>query len=159
MSANQIGLAALITVVAGATPSRSIAEEHNDPFEAMQNPKRLLLGAMLTEAQVAQIRELRKAQWAREREIEKRFKVLSEEFDDKFTSAGSIDAAALASLVEQMEELQTESENAKFKIMLQMRALLTAEQLDRVSQTHQKMKSLESQMRALEPTVASEAVR
>jgi Spy/CpxP family protein refolding chaperone len=133
------------------------AEEPRDPFEGMQTPKRMLRGAMLSETQVAQIRELRKTQWAEDKQLQAKLKTLWEQLDEKLTAGGPADTAELTALEDECEELQAESNRGKFKIMLQVRALLTAEQLRRVAQTHQKERSLNAQLRGLEPTIAGEA--
>jgi Spy/CpxP family protein refolding chaperone len=147
-------LTTLSVCLLAAMPAR--AEPQRDPFEGMQNPKHLLRGASLTETQVAKIRELRKKQWDEEKEIQTKMSALWSQFDEKFTVDGPIDAAELSSIEQQFEQLQARSERAKFMVMLQIRELLTAEQLTRVSQTHQKLKDLNAQMRALAPTVAGE---
>ena len=64
--------------------------------------------------------------------------------------------AELTALEEQYEALHARSERAKFQVMVQIRALLTPEQLDRVARTHRRMKDLDAQLRALEPTIAGE---
>ncbi len=148
-----------LTALLVATSARALAEEHSDPFEAMQNPKRLLRGAMLTEAQVAEIRELRKSQWEQEKEIQTKLKAIWEQWDDKFTSTEPLDQAALISLYEHGQELQAQSEHGKLLVALQIRALLTPEQLSRVSEAHQKTKLVNSQLRELPATIAAESGR
>jgi Spy/CpxP family protein refolding chaperone len=147
-------LSALGVCLLAAMPIR--AETHHDPFEGMQNPKQLLRGASLTEAQVAKIRELRQNQWEQEKEIQTKMSALWSQFEDKFTREGPVDVAELTSIEEQFEQLQARSERAKFMVMLLMRSLLTPEQVSRVSQTHQKVKDLSAQARALEPTIAGQ---
>ena len=146
-----------LLVMVGAVPAR--AEEPRDPFEAMQSPKRLLRGAMLSETQVAQIRELRKTQWAEDKQLQAKLKTLWEQLEEKLTSSGPVDAAELTALEDEAEQLQVESNRGKFKVLLQMRALLTVDQLRRVALTHQKEKSLNAQLRGLEPTIAAESER
>ncbi len=153
----KIGLSLLMALlVAFLIPLSAAADERFDPFEAMQNPKRLLRGAMLSDEQVAQIRELRRTQMAEDKEIQKKLKTLWDRFDEMFTSGGAIDQAELTSMMEQGQRLQSQSERGKLKVMFQMRELLTPAQLSRVSQAHQRMKTLETQERLIEPTIASE---
>ena len=150
-----IRLSFVASLLLAAVPAQ--AEERSDPFEAMQNPKRLLRGAMLTEAQVVQIRELRKEQIDQENEIQTKLKALWATWDDKFTSTEALDPEALMALYEQGEQLKSQSEHAKVRVMLQIRALLTPEQLTRVSEAHQKSKALNSQLRELPATIAAES--
>jgi Spy/CpxP family protein refolding chaperone len=159
----KLGVSLMVGWLVAAVPSRARADEHpaqanehNDPFEAMVGSRRLLRGAMLTEEQVAKIRELRRAQWAEEKEIQSKMKVVWEQLEDKFTSNGSINESELSALGAEGMRLQSQSELAKLRVGLQIRALLTPAQLARVAQAHQKMKSLEAQERAIEPTIAGE---
>jgi Spy/CpxP family protein refolding chaperone len=154
-----IRLSFLTALLVSAASAPALAEEHSDPFEGMQNPKRLLRGAMLTEAQLVQIRELRRSQWEQEKELQAKLKAIWEQFDDKFTSTEPLDQAALISLYERGQELQAQSEHAKLLVMIQMRALLAPDQLARVSEAHQKTKLLNGQLRELPATVAAESGR
>ncbi len=140
-----------------ATPIAGSADEHNDPFESMYNSKKLLRGAMFTEAQVTQIRDLRKTQLEHAKALQAQRKTLWDEFDERFTSSGTIDTAELKALAKQGQQLSDQEEDEKLAIMFQMRALLTPDQLRRVSDTHQKMKALNDQLKAFDPTVASES--
>jgi Spy/CpxP family protein refolding chaperone len=151
-------------------PAVAWAEDLKDPFEAMYSPKRLLRGAALTEAQLAQIRELRRAGRPQEKAIEKEIETLGDEFKDSFTSEAPLDAAHFASVLQRMDRLNEELDRLKVVNMLKIRALLTREQLASVARAHQKMKDIErrtkeiedlkrdldSQRRALGPTIAGE---
>jgi len=161
MTATKLLLSAVTALLLGATPKTALADDsqgdHRDPFEAMGNPKKLLRGAMFTEAQVAQIRDLRKAQLEHAKALKAKEKALWDQFDEMYTSSGTLDTAGLTALAKQAQQLWDQEEDEKVTIMVQMRALLTADQLRRVSDTHQKMKALNDQLKAFEPTVASES--
>jgi Spy/CpxP family protein refolding chaperone len=157
MAVSKLILSTLAALMLGATPTKASADEPRDPFEGMWNPKQLLRGAMLTEAQVGQIRALRKTQFQHEKELKAKQRALWDEFDEKFTGTSAIDTAQLAALAKAAEQLHDQGEAEKLAIMFQMRALLTADQLRRVSETHQKTKALNDQLKAFEPTVASES--
>ena len=156
MTATKLLLSAATALMLGATPSSAFADDHGDPFEAMYNSKKLLRGAMLTETQVNQIRDLRKTQLEHAKAFQAQRKTLWDDFDEKFTSSGTIDPAELKALAKQGQQLSDQEEDEKITILFQMRALLTADQLRRVSDTHQKMKALNDQLKAFAPTVASE---
>lgn len=156
MTATKLLLSAVTALLLGAAPNSPSADDHSDPFEAMYNSKKLLRGAMFTDAQVAQIRDLRKAQLEHAKALQAKKKALWDQFDDKLTSTGTIDTAELAALAKQAQQLGDQEEDEKLAIMFKMRALLTADQLRRVSETHQKIKALNDQLKAFEPTVASE---
>jgi Spy/CpxP family protein refolding chaperone len=156
MTATKLLLSAATALLLGATPTTASADEHNDPFEAMVNSKKLLRGAMFTDAQVTQIRDLRKTQLEHAKALQAQRKTLWDEFDERFTSSGTIDIAELKALAKQGQQLSDQEEDEKVAILFQMRALLTADQLRRVSDTHRKTKALNDQLKAFEPTVASE---
>ncbi len=139
-------------------------QDLTDPFYAMYNPKKTLRGADLTEGQMNEILQYRKATtWEREKQIVKERDALWRRFDDLYVSANPINEPELLSLAERSSQLTVEEEQLKTKVMFKMRAVLSPEQLKRVVETHQKVrdldsrsKDLETQKRALAPTVAAE---
>ena len=159
MTVAKLLLSAATALMLAAMPNMASADEHSDPFEAMYNSKKLLRGAMFTEAQVTQIRDLRKTQLEHAKALQAQRKALWDEFDERFTSTGTIDTAELKALAKQGQQLSDQEEDEKIGILIQMRALLTTEQLRRVSDTHQTMKLLNDQLKAFAPTVASEAAQ
>jgi Spy/CpxP family protein refolding chaperone len=145
-------------------------EPLRDPFEGMYNPKRLLHGARLTEAQLAQIREIRRPTRAKEIELEHEIDRLNGEWADRFTSEAPLDAPAIIAIVDKVEGLQKQMELLKAQNLVKMRAVLTKEQLAHVAAARRaereidwKLRSLDEQRRALEaqrrtigPTIAGE---
>jgi Spy/CpxP family protein refolding chaperone len=156
MTATKLVLSAVTALLLGATPNTAALDDHRDPFESMWNSKKLLRGAMFTDAQVAQIRDLRKPQLDHAKALEAQKKALWDQFDEKLTSTGTINPTELTALAKQAQQLADQEEDEKVTILVQMRALLTADQLRRVSDTHQKTKALNDQLQAFEPTIASE---
>jgi Spy/CpxP family protein refolding chaperone len=158
------GLAVLL--ISGVTTAAKAEEpkELTDPFYMMANPKRLLRGADLTDAQVAEIIEFRKTTtWDRETQATKERDDLWQQFNDLYMTTGPLDLAKATSLAERATKLTAEEEVLKAQVMFKMRSVLTPEQLKRVIETHQKLKNLDAQKeeidaqkKALEPTVASE---
>ena len=151
----RLGLA-LVLVLFGAIPATAFAD---DGFEGLAWGKRLLRGAMLTPAQVQQVRQLRAAQAAQEKSLQRDIEQLERQFDDTFTQPGALDEQKLFSLAKQLAALHAESDRGKVEVLIQIRALLTPEQRDRVHATHQTASELEDELHGLDPTIASEADR
>jgi Spy/CpxP family protein refolding chaperone len=166
MRSRMILLGFAVVFAGGLTTAAKADEpkELTDPFQGMGNPKRELRGADLTEAQMAEILDFRKATtWEREKQVTKECHELWQQFDELYLSAAPLDEAKAMSLAERAEKLSAEEELLKARVMLKMRSVLTPAQMKRVLDTHQKMKeldaqrdALEAQKKALEPTVASE---
>jgi Spy/CpxP family protein refolding chaperone len=157
---------AVLVVCAVSVPAfaEDPPQDLTDPFYSMQNPKRTLRGAELTEGQMNEILQYRKATtWEREKQIVKERDALWHRFDELYMAQGPLNEAELLSLSERSSQLSLEEEQLKTKVMFKMRSVLSPEQLKRVIDTHQKVRDLdsrkqdlESQKRALEPTVAAE---
>jgi Spy/CpxP family protein refolding chaperone len=154
---------AVVLVVALAGAAFADSADLKDPFEGMYNPKRMLRGAQLTEAQVEQIRQLRKPQRAAERAVEKELEVTWAEFEDKLLADGALDLAALAALHDKGTRLNAQLDQMKVTNLYKMRDLLTKQQLASVRQARQelreleqKSKELEAKKRALPATIAAE---
>jgi Spy/CpxP family protein refolding chaperone len=160
-------LLGLTVSLAGGVTTAAKAEEPKeltDPFHGMWNPKQLLRGADLTDAQMAEILDFRKATtWEREKTVMKECQDLWDQFDDLYMSAAPLDVAKATALADRASKLAAEGDVLKAQVMFRMRSVLTPEQLKRVLATHQTIKSLdaqikdlEAQKKALEPTVALE---
>lgn len=160
-------LAGIVCLTAGVARA-DYPDELTDPFYAMQNPKRLLRGAELTDAQVAEILRVRRTtEWEREKQVVKERDELWRQFDELYAgTAAALDEQKLLELFEKAQKLTAEEERLKAQVMIKMRALLTPEQLKRVVETHravrlmeQAREELETGRKALPPTIASEQAK
>jgi Spy/CpxP family protein refolding chaperone len=148
------GLAWLL-VLGWATLARS--EELKDPFHSMDGIKATFRGAALTENQMAQILELRKKTiWEREQQIEQEKESVWVAWRDLGAGAAPVDAAKLSALSDRAHQLDAEKDRLRAQFVIAIRNLLTPDQLRRVSETRQTIKSLDVQRRALNPTVEGE---
>jgi hypothetical protein len=129
------------------------AQELQDPFEGMNNPKRMLRGAAFTEAQVVQIRDLRRATRQREVALEREIDALGSVFWDKYLADAPLDAKAFVALEERINQLNREMDLLKIQSMIKIRALLTKEQLTRVAQSRGKIKELDRAIQGMEKAV------
>ncbi len=142
-------VAALASFVIGATSSVAVAEEPGG--EGHPGLHLLLKAANLTPAQRLQAHQLLKAGWVQQRALHEQLETLHAQLADKLASPGPITAADLAPLQQQLAQLRGQREQQHTQTLLQIRALLTADQLRQVAQTHEQLKSLRAQMKALLP--------
>ncbi len=158
------GWAVVLATGLAATARAEEPKELSDPFQGMGNPKRMLRGADLTEAQMAQILEFRRATtWDREQQVTKECHDLWRQFDDLYLGPEPLDVAKATALADRATKLCAQEEVLKAQVMLKMRSVLTPDQLKQVIETHRKVQSLDAQMdaleaqkKSLEPAVASE---
>ncbi len=111
----------LTILLAGGVATAAKAEEPKeltDPFQGMGNPKRELRGAELTDAQLAEILDFRKATtWEREKQVTKECHDLWDQFDDLYMSAAPLDVAKATALAERATKLAGEEEVLKARVM------------------------------------------
>ena len=146
-------LAALIFSVIPATPATPA--DLTDPFWGMANPKRMLRGAELTDAQMAKYLEFRKATFEREQAIAKEKAGVWGQWETGLADK-SADARALNAIYERASQLERDYDRIKVDVLMKLRAILTSEQLDHIAETQQRRRALELEQAALPPTVASE---
>jgi Spy/CpxP family protein refolding chaperone len=147
----RLGLATAL--LAGALPLAAPHAQTSDPFEGLSSARQLFRGAQLTEEQVATIQELRVAERHHQQEIQGELRTLERQFDEEFTRPGTINAGLLTSVTEQESKLVAESQRAKVDALLEIRSLLTPEQLQSMAATHQRAADLEAQLHSLPPAI------
>jgi hypothetical protein len=74
---------------------------------------------------------------------------LHEQIANKLLAPGTISASDLAPLEEQAAQLDAQIQQKALDASVQIRALLTPDQVTRMAQFHQKMSALQAQMRSL----------
>ena len=154
MAIRRLGVVTAVLCFAFAFPA--MAQELKDPFEGMSAARRLLRGARLTDSQVQQIRDLRAPTRAQEKEIEKQIDALYAQFDDLYTGTAPVDRMAELALLDEWGALRVELDHMKTETMLKIRELLTPEQASRVAQVHLRVKAMDAEKKAFDPTIASE---
>jgi Spy/CpxP family protein refolding chaperone len=108
-----------------------------------------LRAAGLTPDQKAKIKEIRKANFEQVKPLFKQLRALRGQIADKLASAGTVSAADIAPLQQQIATIREQIGNDFVQTALQVRGLLTADQLTKVSETYTKMKTLRQEMRSL----------
>jgi Spy/CpxP family protein refolding chaperone len=159
MTKYRLSLPKVAAILLGTLAVTAVAQEYRDPFEGMGRLKRLLRGAELTQAQLAQVVDIRNASREQEEQLSDSMRTLRDQFDEKFTSTAPLDVAALTALHEQVEQIAAVRDRVGFENMLKIRALLQPEQLARVDETHQRMTGLDAEMQSLPPTIAGDSSR
>jgi Spy/CpxP family protein refolding chaperone len=144
-----IGFSVLSLLISGAMPA--LAQERHAEFEKMPGLHELVRNANLTTAQKSQLREIRQATRAQNEALWTQMRSLREQIADTVESSGTVNAADVASLQQQLAQVRSQLDQQALKTAVQIRGLLTADQLSHVAQVHGQLKSLRAQMRALTP--------
>jgi Spy/CpxP family protein refolding chaperone len=109
----------------------------------------LLKSANLTEAQRGQVHEILKAEHAQMKSVHEQFQAIHEQLADKLLTPGNVTAAQLAPLEQKAARYQQQIDQSMITTALAIRNVLTSDQINRLAQVHQQLKSLHSQIRSL----------
>jgi len=108
-----------------------------------------LHGLNLTDAQKAQMKSLHQAGWKQMKPIMTQLRSIHEQMVNRMLASGEVTAEALSPLVQQEESLRNQMDAIHLSQTLQMRALLTPEQLAQAASTHAKLETLHQQEHAV----------
>lgn len=109
----------------------------------------LLSGVTLSAAQQTQIEQLHQAAWAQAKPLMQQLHSLHSQKEALLFAAGSVNTASLTALHQQESALRTQLEDLRLNTTLQVRSVLTADQLATAAATHAQMESLHQQMHSL----------
>jgi Spy/CpxP family protein refolding chaperone len=112
----------------------------------------LLHGINLTDAQKTQIHQIEKASWATMKPLMEQEHTLHEQEVTQFLAAGTVTAEQFSTIKTQEEALRTQLDAAHLNTMLQVRGVLTAEQISKAATLHAQMEQLHEQEHALMAT-------
>ncbi len=99
----------------------------------------------LTEAQKQQAHSIEKAAWAQSKPIMEEMHATHEQLATAMLASGSVTAESLAPMVTQEEQYRSQLDQIRVNTMLQIRALLTPDQLTQAAATHAKLAALHEQ--------------
>jgi Spy/CpxP family protein refolding chaperone len=116
-----------------------------------------LRAADLTPAQQAQIKQILQDNRAKMHAQSEQMHAAREAMAAKLLSAGTVTASDLSTEIQQISQAQQQMLQSKLNMALQVRAVLTPAQLQRVAQVHAQFESLHQQMRALMGPPSSDA--
>ena len=141
-----LGIAAGGAIAAGA----ALAHEggwHGGP--GMGEGMELLHSLNLSDAQKEQARTIEKAGWAQAKPIMEQMHSVHEQMATALLTSGPVTAEQLAPMVTQEEQLKSQLDQIHLNALVQIRALLTPEQIAQAAATHSKLEALHEQEHAV----------
>lgn len=108
-----------------------------------------LQGVTLSDAQQAKMHDIMHASWQQLKPQMHQLRALREQIGGDLASTASISAAQLAALQQQAQTLRNQLDQAKLATAMQVRALLTPDQLSRSATVHAQLAALHQQEHAV----------
>jgi Spy/CpxP family protein refolding chaperone len=105
--------------------------------------------ANLTPEQQARVHQIMGSSLTRAQPLMKQLKDINDQIGDKLMSAGPLSASELEPLQQQENRIHQQLDEQSLTAALQIRGLLTPQQLAKAADLHNKLKSLRQQMDAL----------
>lgn len=116
--------------------------------DAMSLPQ-LVRGVGLTEAQRAQIRQIVANHRPKFEALQRQLRAAREQLDEKLYAPGPVKAEDLAPLTQQIGKLREPLMQESLQVALEVRKVLTPEQLAKAKQRQQRLNELRTEMRKL----------
>jgi Spy/CpxP family protein refolding chaperone len=146
MAFRQMAIAAVVAAgfAAGPVVAQPMGQEwhHGGGME-------FLHGLNLSDAQKAQVKEIHEATWKAMKPIMKQMRSIHEQMVNQMLAAGAVTAEQLTPLVQEEEALRAQMDSAHLTETLQLRGVLTADQLAQAAATHTKLEALHAQEHAV----------
>ena len=108
-----------------------------------------LQGVQLTGSQRQQMHGLMKAAWAQDKAQAKQLRALKTQIADEMAGAGAVSADRMSGLQQQAAAIAEQLDADRLSVAMQVRGLLTPDQLAQSASVHTQMKSLHQQEHAL----------
>jgi Spy/CpxP family protein refolding chaperone len=109
----------------------------------------LLRGANLTADQKSQVQQIMANHRATLRDLFSQLRAAQDQMANKLFSTGKLQEADVAPQAQQIAQLRNQLADEGLRVVLEIRGVLTPEQLAKASQLKSQMQSLHSQMRSL----------
>ncbi len=109
----------------------------------------LFRGVAMTDAQKAEIRKIEQAGWAQAKSGFQQMRGVHEQIMARLLAPGSVSEADLAPLMQQEQALRAQLEEQRLASALQIRQVLTPQQLAEAAEKHQQLESLHDQERQI----------
>lgn len=109
----------------------------------------LVKGVGLTDAQQGQVKQIVGAHQPQFRALVSQLRALQEQLADKLQSSDSLTAEGLAPLTQQMGQVREQLTREGLQVALEIRAVLTPEQLAKAGQIRRRLNALRGEMRSL----------
>ncbi len=137
-----IAAAAVCALAAsGAATAQPMEFHHHGGGEGME----ILHSLNLTDAQKAQVHEAEHAAWAQAKPIMAEMHAVHEQMVTALTASGPVTVEQLAPLTQKEEQLRNQLDQIHLTTVLQVRNLLTPEQIAQAATLHEKLASLHEQ--------------
>jgi Spy/CpxP family protein refolding chaperone len=150
MKARWMGLVAGIFALAiTAVPAAAHMHGHGSGGAVGIPMPMILHSANLTSAQHTQIHQIVKSQFATLKPLFQQLRSGRQAVTAKYLSAGSVSASDLTPLVEANEKTRSQIDQAFLQTALQIRAVLTPQQIAQAGSIASQMQALHAQMHAL----------
>lgn len=107
-----------------------------------------LEGLNLTDAQKQQVHDIEKSAWAQAKPAMEQLRTLHNQIISQVLTAGTT-AEQIQPLLQQVETLRSQLDSARLATGLQLRAVLTPEQLTQAASTHEKLEALHDEEHAV----------
>jgi Spy/CpxP family protein refolding chaperone len=104
-----------------------------------------LHGVTLTDAQKTQLHTIMQTTWSQTKPIMQQMHKIHDQIITDLLGANAVTQDQLTPLVQQEEQLRAQIDAAKLSTALQVRGLLTQEQLAKASTVHQQLEALHAQ--------------
>ncbi len=137
-------LIAAVAVCALGASSVALAqpmEEHHHGMEGME----ILHSLNLTDAQKTAVQQAEHNAWSQAKPIMAEMHKVHEQMATALTTAGTVSAEQLAPIMAQEEQLHTQLDQIHVNTMVQIRNLLTPEQVAQAASMHEKLAALHQQ--------------
>jgi Spy/CpxP family protein refolding chaperone len=105
--------------------------------------------ANLTADQQAQVRKIMDSNFAQARPLMKQLHAIHDQIADRLMCTAGVSATDIAPLQQKEAQIRQQLDQQMLATALQIRSVLTSEQLARAAELHNKLKSLHTQMEAL----------
>jgi Spy/CpxP family protein refolding chaperone len=137
-----LAIAAAGMLTAGVARAQPAHEGHHEGFE-------ILRGVDLTDSQQTQVHQLMKSTWSQMKPVMEQMHSIHEQIIGDLTGSANVSQEQLAPLMQQEEQLRSQIDAAKISTALQIRGLLTPEQLTKAASIHQQLSALHEQEKAV----------
>ena len=145
------GLVGLLAVSLSAMPAAAQGMPRRGGWSGQEVfPLRLIMrGVGLTDAQQDQVRQIVANHRPRFQDLRSQLRVNSQQLTDKLYGPGPVTADDLAALRQQTSQLRDQLSQEALQTALEIRNVLTADQLAKAAQIRQRMRELRTEMQSL----------
>jgi Spy/CpxP family protein refolding chaperone len=148
----RVALFGLVALLLGSAPAQAqgplFTREHPGADAGLLLPL-MLRSAELTPEQQARVREIISAHRATSKALVGQLHQAQADLSDRLFAPGALQEADLAPALQQIGQLRAQLLQESARVALEVRALLTPEQLAKAAQVKDRMRTLQSEMRQL----------